>query len=146
MAMPSPATPRLDCQTLLVGSLHPSGSDRDDQRRQSGDTINLGTDLDATTSFVLIASHPGHSAAVTVTLELAPLLIDGTPGGFITAAAVAIPAMGGKVEATIAGTSLTIPPVDAAHCRPPCLRLARATVSPSTPAGMVVALTALQAS
>jgi hypothetical protein len=36
--------------------------------------VNLGTDLDASSSFVLVASHPGHSKAVTVTLELAPLL------------------------------------------------------------------------
>ena len=106
--------------------------------------MNLGTDLDATSSFVLVASHPGHSEAVTVTLELAPLLADGTAGSWITAAAVAIPAAGGKVEAIISGAALLINPADSALITPPCLRLARAMVSPATPAGMTVALTANQ--
>jgi hypothetical protein len=106
--------------------------------------VNLGTDLDATSSFVLVASHPGHSEAVTVTLELAPLLADGNAGSWITAAAVAIPAAGGKVEAIISGAALLINPADSELITPPCLRLARATVSPGTPMGMTVALTANQ--
>jgi hypothetical protein len=93
---------------------------------------------------VLVASHPGHSEAVTVTLELAPLLADGTAGSWITAAAVAIPAAGGKVEAIISGAALLINPADSELITPPCLRLARATVSPATPVGMTVALTANQ--
>jgi hypothetical protein len=106
--------------------------------------VNLGTDLDATGCFVLVASHPGHSEAVTVTLELAPLLDDGSAGSWITAAAVAIPAAGGKVEAIISGAALLINPTDSELITPPCLRLARAVVSPASPVGMTVALTANQ--
>jgi hypothetical protein len=65
-------------------------------------------------------------------------------GSWITAAAVAIPAAGGKVEAIISGAALLINPADSALITPPCLRLARATVSPATPVGMTVALTANQ--
>jgi hypothetical protein len=91
---------------------------------------------------VLVASHPGHSEAVTVTIELAPLLDDGSAGTWITASAVAIPAAGGKVEATISGAALLLNPADSELITPPCLRLARAIVSPATPSGMCVALTA----
>lgn len=141
--MTSHATRLLDAQAVLVGWIHHSATDCYEHLRHSGDTINLGTDLDASTGFVLIASHAGHNAAVTVTLELAPVLTDGSPGSFITAAAVAIPAAGGKVEASIAGSSLVINPADAAGSRPPCIRFARATVTPATPEGMFVALTAV---
>ena len=94
--------------------------------------------------FVLVASHPGHSEAVTVTLELAPLLDDGSAGTWITASAVAIPAAGGKVEAAISGAALLLNPADSELITPPCIRLARAIVSPATPVGMAVALTASQ--
>jgi hypothetical protein len=90
--MTSQSTRLLDAQTVLVGWINHSATDCYEHTRSSGDVVNLGTDLDATSSFVLVASHPGHSAAVTVTLELAPLLPDGTAGSWITAAAVAIPA------------------------------------------------------
>ena len=146
--MTSQATRLLDAQTVLVGWINHSATDCYEHIRTSGDVVNLGTDLDATSSFVLVASHPGHSEAVTVTvtvtLELAPLLADGNAGSWITAAAVAIPAAGGKVEAIISGAALLINPADSELITPPCLRLARAVVSPASPVGMTVALTANQ--
>ena len=72
--MTSQAPRLLDAQTVLVGWINHSATDCYEHSRSSGDVINLGTDLDASSSFVLVASHPGHSKAVTVTLELAPLL------------------------------------------------------------------------
>jgi hypothetical protein len=142
--MTSQATRLLDAQTVLVGWINHSATDCYEHVRNSGDVVNLGTDLDATGCFVLVASHPGHNEAVTVTLELAPLLDDGSAGSWITAAAVAIPAAGGKVEAIISGAALLINPTDSELITPPCLRLARAVVSPASPAGMTVALTANQ--
>jgi len=142
--MTTQATRLLDAQTVLVGWINHSATDCYEHIRSSGDVVNLGTDLEATSSFLLVASHPGHSEAVTVTLELAPLLADGSAGTWITASAVAIPAAGGKVEAIISGAALVIYPADSALMTPPCLRLARAVISPSTPVGMCVALTANQ--
>jgi hypothetical protein len=81
--MTTQATRLLDAQTVLVGWINHSATDCYEHSRSSGDVINLGTDLDASCSFVLVASHPGHSDAVTVTLELAPLLADGTAGSWI---------------------------------------------------------------
>ena len=86
--MTTQATRLLDAQTVLVGWINHSATDCYEHSRSSGDVINLGTDLDASCSFVLVASHPGHSEAVTVTLELAPLLADGTAGSWITAASL----------------------------------------------------------
>lgn len=135
----------LDAQTVLVGWINHSATDEDQHQRHSGDVIDLGTDLDASAGFVMVASHPGAADAVTVRLELAPLLADGAVGRFISACAVAIPAAGGKVEAVLAGGSLQADPADGAVVVPaPNLRFARALVSPSTPAGMLVALTAVQ--
>jgi len=142
--MSSQATRLLDAQTVLIGWINHSATDCYEHIRTSGETVNLGTDLDAATSFVLVASHPGHSEAVTVTLELAPLLADGTAGTWMSAAAVAIPAAGGKVETTIGGQDLQPDPADAESAVPPCIRLARAVVSPASPEGMFVALTAVE--
>ena len=55
-----------------MGWINHSATDCYAHSRSSGDGVNLGTDLDAASSFVLVASHPGHSEAVT--LVLAPLL------------------------------------------------------------------------
>jgi hypothetical protein len=143
--MATDATRLLDAQMILVGWINHSATDCDEHIRRSGDVIDLGTDLDASTSFVMVASHPGAAEAVTVRLDLAPALADGGVGRFISACAVAIPAAGGKVEAVLAGGSLLADPADGdAAVPPPNLRYARASVSPSTPAGMVVALTAVQ--
>lgn len=142
--MTSQATRLLDAQTVLVGWINHSATDCTERSRSSGDVVNLGTNLDATASFVLVASHPGHSEAVTVTLELAPLLADGNAGPWLTAAAVAIPASGGMVEAVISGRDLLAHPSAAQGNTPYGIRLARAVVTPATPAGMTVALTASQ--
>jgi hypothetical protein len=48
------------------------------------------------------------------------------------------------VEASISGAALLLNPADSELVTPPCLRLARAVISPSTPVGMCVALTANQ--
>ncbi|MFO8006244.1 MAG: hypothetical protein R6V05_00755 [Candidatus Brocadiia bacterium] len=140
--MTSSATRLLDAQTVLVGWINHSATDCYEHIRTSGEVVNLGTDLDTSVSFSLVASHPGHSEAVTVSLELAPLLPDGNAGTWISTAAVAIPAAGGKVETTISGHDLQPDPADAGSAVPPCFRLARATVSPDTPEGMFVGLTA----
>jgi len=142
--MTTHATRLLDAQTVLIGWINHSATDCYEHIRTSGEIVNLGTDLEATTSVVLVASHPGHSEAVTVTLELAPLLSDGTAGTWMSAAAVAIPAAGGKVETTIGGQDLRPDPADTGSARPPCIRLARAVVSPASPEGMFVALTAVE--
>ncbi len=82
--MSSQAIRLLDAQTVLVGWINHSASDCHEHIRSSGDVVNLGTDLDACSSVVLVASHSGHTEAVTVTLELAPLLADGTAGCWST--------------------------------------------------------------
>jgi hypothetical protein len=48
------------------------------------------------------------------------------------------------VEAIISGAALLINPADSELITPPCLRLARAVVSPASPVGMTVALTSSQ--
>ena len=143
--MGTDATRLLDAETILVGWINHSATDCHEQIRRSGDVIDLGTDLDASSGFVMVASHPGAAEAVTVKLDLAPALADGGVGTFISACAVAIPAAGGKVEAMLAGGSLLADPADGEGAvPPPNLRYARASVSPTTPVGMLVALTAVQ--
>ncbi len=56
--MTTQATRLLDAQTVLVGWINHSATDCYEHSRSSGDVINLGTDLDASCSFVLVASHP----------------------------------------------------------------------------------------
>ena len=56
--MTSQATRLLDAQTVLVGWINHSATDCYEHSRSSGDVVNLGTDLDAASSFVLVASHP----------------------------------------------------------------------------------------
>ena len=63
-------------------------------------------------------------------------------GTFVPVASVAIPAEGGQVEAHITGQDLQLDPADLPNADPPALCFARAIVSPSTPEGMVVGLTA----
>ena len=66
----------------------------------------------------------------------------GRMGTFVGVASVAIPAEGGRVEAHINGQDIQLDPADAANADPPALCFARAIVSPSTPEGMTVGLTA----
>jgi hypothetical protein len=139
---PSKGIPLLDAATLLVGWSNRSASRGHDKVFVSGEVVQLSTKLDASNRFSLIAAHPGHSQAVTVLLEVAPKLRDGRAGSFVSVASVAIPAEGGRVEAHINGQDIQLDPADVANADPPALCFARAIVSPSTPEGMTVGLTA----
>lgn len=58
--MTSQATRLLDAQTVLIGWINHSATDCYAHIRSSGDVVNLGTDLDATSAFLLVAvkRHP----------------------------------------------------------------------------------------
>jgi hypothetical protein len=139
---PTKGIPLLDAATLLVGWSNRTASRNAEKVFVSGEVVQLSTKLDASNRFSLIAAHPGHNQAVTVLLEVAPRLRDGRMGTFVGVASVAIPAEGGQVEAHIDGQDLQMDPADLPNADPPALCFARAIVSPSTPAGMVVGLTA----
>jgi hypothetical protein len=139
---PTKGIPLLDAATLLVGWSNRTASRPAEKVFDSGEVVELSTKLDASNRFSLIATHPGHNQAVTVLLEVAPRLRDGRMGKFVGVASVAIPAEGGQVEAHITGQDLQLDPADLPNADPPALCFARAIVSPSTPAGMVVGLTA----
>ena len=79
---------------------------------------------------------------MTVVLHLAPQLRDGTRGTFVPVATVAVPAEGGRVEAYISGHDIHLDAADVANADLPALCFAKAVVTPSTPEGMVVGLTA----
>ncbi len=131
----------IDAATTLVGWVNYSATDPFERTRVSNETVRLTTPLDAADHFSLIASHPGAAAAVTVVLQLAPALKDGTIGTWVTVATVAIPAAGGRVEAPISGDGLVVAPADAANVALPSFIYARATLTPSTPNGAHVSLT-----
>jgi hypothetical protein len=139
---PSKGIPLLDAATLLVGWSNRTASRGTEKVFVSGEVVQLSTKLDASNRFSLIAAHPGHNQAVTVLLEVAPRLRDGQMGTFVAVATVAIPAEGGQVEAHIDGQDLQMDPADLPNADAPALCFARAIVSPSTPEGMVVGLTA----
>ena len=139
---PTKGIPLLDAATLLVGWSNRTASRPAEKVFVSGEVVQLSTKLDASNRFSLIAAHPGHNQAVTVLLEVAPRLRDGRMGTFVPVASVAIPAEGGQVEAHINGQDLQMDPADLPNADPPALCFARAIVSPSTPEGMVVGLTA----
>ena len=139
---PTKGIPLLDAATLLVGWSNRTASRPAEKVFVSGEVVELSTKLDASNRFSLIAAHPGHNQAVTVLLEVAPRLRDGRMGTFVGVASVAIPAEGGQVEAHIDGQDLQMDPADLPNADPPALCFARAIVSPSTPEGMVVGLTA----
>jgi hypothetical protein len=139
---PTKGIPLLDAATLLVGWSNRTASRPAEKVFVSGEVVQLSTKLDASSRFSLIAAHPGHNQAVTVLLEVAPRLRDGRMGTFVGVASVAIPAEGGQVEAHIDGQDLQMDPADLPNAEPPALCFARAVVSPSTPEGMVVGLTA----
>ena len=132
----------LDAATVLVGWTNRSATRDTEKVFASGEVVKLNTKLDATAQFSLLVSHPGHSAAVTVVLHLAPELRDGTMGTFVPVATVAVPAEGGRVEAYISGHDVQIDAADVDNADLPALCLAKAVVTPSTPEGMVVGLTA----
>ena len=139
---PTKGIPLLDAATLLVGWSNRTASRPAEKVFVSGEVVELSTKLDASNRFSLIAAHPGHNQAVTVLLEVAPRLRDGRMGSFVGVATVAIPAEGGQVEAHITGQDLQMDPADLPNADPPALCFARAIVSPSTPEGMVVGMTA----
>jgi hypothetical protein len=139
---PTKGIPLLDAATLLVGWSNRTASRNAEKVFVSGEVVELSTKLDASNRFSLIAAHPGHNQAVTVLLEVAPRLRDGRMGTFVPVATVAIPAEGGQVEAHITGQDLQMDPADLPNADPPALCFARALVSPSTPEGMTVGLTA----
>jgi len=131
----------IDAVTTLVGWINYSATDPFERTRVSAEIVRLSVPLDTVEHFTLLFSHPGAAAAVTAVLQVAPLLKDGTTGTWVTAATVAIPAAGGQIEATISGGSLVTAAGDLANVVDPCFFFARATLTPSTPAGAHVSLT-----
>ena len=67
---------------------------------------------------------------------------DGTIGSWVVAATVALPAEGGRVEAFISGRDIQLNAADLADVDLPAVCFAKAEVSPETPEGMHVGLTA----
>jgi len=132
----------IDAETTLVGWINASANNPTERTRASAEVVRLSVPLETCNLFTLLASHPGHTAAITVVLALAPLLKDGSIGSFVTAATVAVPASGGRVEATIDGDSLAPVAGDVANAVSPGFYFARATITPSTPVGAHVSLTA----
>ena len=139
---PLKANPLIDAATVLVGWTNRSATRDTEKVFASGEVVKLNTKLDATAQFSLLVSHPGHSDAVTVVLQLAPQLRDGTMGTFVPVATVAVPAEGGRVEASISGHDILLDTADVDNTDLPALCFAKAIVTPSTPEGMVVGLTA----
>ena len=134
--------PLIDAETTLVGWTNRSAIRNTEHTFLSGDEVLLNTKLDAASRFSLVASHPGAPAAVEVELLLAPVLRDGTTDSWISAARVALPAEGGRVEAFLSGHDIQIAPADLPNLDLPAVCFAKALVTPTTPAGMHAGLTA----
>jgi hypothetical protein len=134
--------PLLDAETTLVGWTNRSAIRGHEHTFLSGEEVLLNTKLDAASRFSLAASHPGAPAAVEVELLLAPVLRDGTTGSWISAVRVALPAEGGRVEAFLSGHDIQLSAADLADVDLPAVCFAKALVTPATPEGMHVGLTA----
>jgi hypothetical protein len=134
--------PLIDAETTLVGWTNRSAIRNSERTYIAGEEVLLNTKLDAASRFSLVVSHPGAEAPVEVELQLAPVLRDGTTGSWIAAATVALPAEGGRVEAFLSGRDLQLNAADLADVDLPAVCFAKALVSPSTPEGMHVGLTA----
>jgi hypothetical protein len=134
--------PLLDAETTLVGWTNRSAIRGHEHTFLSGEEVLLNTKLDAASRFSLVASHPGAPAAVEVELQLAPVLRDGTTGSWISAVRVALPAEGGREEAFLSGYDIQLSAVDLADVDLPAVCFAKALVTPATPEGMHVGLTA----
>ncbi len=134
--------PLIDAETTLVGWTNRSAIRNSEHTFLSGEEVLLNTKLDAASRFSLVASHPGADGAVEVELQLAPVLRDGTTGSWISAAAVALPAEGGRVEAFISGRDIQLNAADLADVDLPAVCFAKALLTPETPEGMHVGLTA----
>lgn len=142
LAKPHRSNPLIDAETTLVGALAHSATRPAATQLSSGTVVQLSTRLDAAARFSLVASHPGHDRAITVDLQLAPVLRDGRSGTFVSAVKVSLPAEGGRVEAYLSGHDIVIAAADEEQVAWPCIALARALVTPSTPADLHVGLTA----
>ena len=59
----------LDAATTLLGWINHTATDQDERLIAAGTTVKLSTPLDAADGFTFVASHPGHTDAVTFTLE-----------------------------------------------------------------------------
>ena len=134
--------PLLDAETTLVGWTNRSAIRNLERTFLSGEEVLLNTKLDTASRFSLVVSHPGADSPVEVELLLAPVLRDGTTGSWISAATVALPAEGGRVEAFLSGRDLQLNAADLADVDLPAVCFAKALVSPATPEGMHVGLTA----
>ena len=134
--------PLLDAETTLVGWTNRSAIRNHERAFLSGEEVLLTTKLDAASRFSLVVSHPGADSPVEVELLLAPVLRDGTTGSWISAATVALPAEGGRVEVFISGRDIQLNAADLADVDLPAVCFAKAEVSPETPEGMHVGLTA----
>ena len=134
--------PLLDAETTLVGWTNRSAIRNHEHTFLSGEEVLLNTKLDTASRFSLVVSHPGADSPVEVELQLAPVLRDGTTGSWISAATVALPAEGGRVEAFLSGRDLQLNAADLADVDLPAVCFAKALVSPATPEGMHVGLTA----
>ena len=136
------SNPLLDAETVLVGAIQHGATRPFPLSRASGDVVELNTKLDAAMSFSFVVSHPGAATAVEAELLVAPLRDDGSQGSFVSLCKVAVPAQGGLVEARISGHDIALDPADQAHVRFPCVALAKAVITPDTPAGLLAGLTA----
>ena len=134
--------PLLDAETTLVGWTNRSAIRGHEHTFLSGEEVLLNTKLDAASRFSLVVSHPGADGPVEVELQLAPVLRDGTTGSWVTAAKVALPAEGGRVEAFLSGHDIQLSAADLADVDLPAVCFAKALVTPATPEGMHVGLTA----
>ena len=74
------SNPLIDAETTLVGAIAHGALRPAPKKFVSGEVVRLNTKLDAAARFTLVASHSNHTAAVTVDLQLAPLLKDGATG------------------------------------------------------------------
>ena len=134
--------PLIDAETTLVGWTYRSAIRNSERTYIAGDEVLLNTKLDAASRFSLVVSHPGAQGPVEVELQLAPVLRDGTTGSWLTAATVALPAEGGRVEAFISGRDIQLNVADLVDVDLPAVCFAKALVTPETPEGMHVGLTA----
>ena len=131
----------IDAVTTLVGWINYSATDPFERVRVSGEVVKLSTPLDAARTFTFLAQHPGATGPVTYELQLAPELMDGTIGTWVTVSTVAVPSAGGQVQAGIAGGGLAVEPADAANVHLPAFVYARCNVTPLTPTGAYAGLT-----
>jgi hypothetical protein len=132
----------IDAATTLLGWVNYSATPHLEERTiAAGTAVKLSTPLDAAESFTFVASHPGHTGAVTFTLQFAPELADGSIGTWVTAGSVAVPAEGGHVEAPMSGMGLAIAAADVPNTRPPSIYYARVNASPAPPVGAHASLT-----